>query len=121
MAQLIRISTHSDSRGELAVLGDLLPFSVRRVFFIHNVPQDVVRGGHRHRKNRQALLCANGSCEIVTGTNGDRRVFTLSRRDECLLLDPDDYHEMRNFSPDSVLMVLASEPYDPDDYLYGNP
>lgn len=117
MATLIRIDTHADSRGELVVLGEKLPFAVRRVFFIHSVPESAVRGGHSHRRNRQALLCANGSCEIVTVDGGVEKVHKLSRRDECLLLEPEDYHEMRNFSSDSVLMVLASEPYDPEDYV----
>lgn len=120
MATLIGMDTFTDLRGALVSTGDRLPFFAKRAFFIHSVPAQAVRGGHSHRKNRQALICVSGSCEVFVG-GPKERVFLLDRRDQCLLLEPGDWHEMRNFSPDAILLVLASEGFDAEDYVSERP
>jgi dTDP-4-dehydrorhamnose 3,5-epimerase-like enzyme len=120
MAELIHLPKYEDERGSLTVLDDiedLLPFKVKRIFFI-NASIDIVRGGHRHHTTRQAIICIKGKC-TVTNNDGKRiEAFYLDTPNQCLLLETYDWHQMHNFSKDSVLLVLASENFDPDDYIY---
>ena len=75
------------------------------------------RGGHRHKKTIQALVCLNGNC-IISNNNGSiKEDFVLERPDDLLIINPEDWHTMHSFSEDAILLVLASEFYDPDDYI----
>jgi oxalate decarboxylase/phosphoglucose isomerase-like protein (cupin superfamily) len=116
VASLIRVPVHADERGILSVVDGILPFPVRRVYAIRGVPRGAVRGGHRHRRNRQALLCLAGRCEVTVRNRGGEEVFALASAAEALLLEAADWHRIANFSADAILLVLASEGYDPDDY-----
>lgn len=115
MAQIFQLPTFSDERGNLTVIEKILPFEIKRVYYIYNVRGN--RGGHRHKKTIQALVCLNGSCSIVVTKGGHRTVTVLSQPNQLLLLYPDDYHTMENFSDFAILMVLSSELFDPDDYI----
>jgi dTDP-4-dehydrorhamnose 3,5-epimerase-like enzyme len=117
MANELIASTRSDNRGTLTVIDKLLPFAVKRVFYIYDC-SEIPRGGHRHKTNRQALVCVHGSC-VVEWTNGwESGEVLLEKPDHVLIIEPEDWHVMRNFSKDAVLLVLASESYDPDDYIF---
>lgn len=76
------------------------------------------RGNHRHAKTSQAIVCLRGSCTIRTSAEEDEQTFAMDRPDKCLLLEPADWHEIYDFSPDALLLVMASEYFDPDDYVY---
>lgn len=117
MAARIRIPTFSDARGALSVVDGILPFPIRRVYFIHGTSPGAVRAGHRHRRNRQAFVCVAGRCEVCVNDGAGETVHTLQSPDSGLLLDARDWHLIRNLSADAVLLVLASEPYDPADYI----
>lgn len=117
MAGLITIQTFKDSRGSLSVLEKNIPFDIKRVFYIYNV-DDSVRGGHRHHKTRQAAICIAGSCTISNNDGEKKEVFELDSPDKCLILEPLDWHQMYNFTPDAILLVLASEFFDAADYIY---
>ena len=123
MARTIELKTAIDERGHLGVIEgeDDIPFSIKRVFFIYDVPQNVERGKHRHRKNRQALVCVKGSCRIDVDSREVRETHVLDNPRKCLILDPVDWHRMSSFSADAVLVVLASEHYDRTDYIYEVP
>ncbi len=118
MAHMIDLSTHSDERGRLTVVERVLPFDIRRVFYIYGV-DDSVRGQHRHRTTVQAAVAIQGSCTIhsVDGPDRPTQVFALDAPSKCLILDPQDYHWMQDFTPDCILMVFASECFDPGDYI----
>ena len=117
MAQLVELKTFSDKRGSLTVIEKELPFKVPRLFYIYGV-DDSVRGGHRHHKTRQAAICVAGKC-IVSCNNGTvKGDFILDRPFKCLIIEPEDFHTMHHFSPDAVLVVLASELFDAADYIY---
>jgi hypothetical protein len=118
MARLIRVPRHDDDRGSLSVVDGLLPFPVRRVFYIRRVPAGAERAGHRHLRNRIGLACLSGGCEAVVdpGGGGEVRTFPLADPDEILLLEPGEWHLLRRFEAGTVLLCLASDPYDPSDY-----
>ncbi|HEY3491081.1 MAG TPA: FdtA/QdtA family cupin domain-containing protein [Candidatus Deferrimicrobiaceae bacterium] len=117
MAFLLDIPTFEDRRGSLSVLDADLPFPVRRIYYIYGTAPGVTRAGHRHKVNRQLLVCVAGRCEIRVNDGSGDRSFPLENPHTGLLLDASDWHLIRNLSPDAVLLVMASEAYDPGDYI----
>ena len=119
MAKFISIPTFVDSRGSLSVIEKILPFEIKRVFYIYNV-NDSDRGYHAHKKTIQALIMINGSCDVFVGKTKDSIKYKMDSPSKCLLLNPEDFHWMSNFSENSILLVLASEEFDKEDYIYEN-
>lgn len=117
MAYFIDIPTITDDRGSLSVLEKLLPFEIKRVYFIHGAGGSK-RGGHRHKESIQATICVHGSVEIMCDNGKEQINYLLDSPEKCLMLEPHDWHVMHNFSSDSVLLVLASNYYDKSDYIY---
>ena len=117
MAHLITLKTHSDARGNLTVMEREILFSIKRIFYIYGVDNSV-RGKHRHHKTVQAAICIKGSCKIYNNDSQKEEIFVLDSPDKCLILETNDWHKMYDFTPDAVLLVLASEPFDPNDYIY---
>ncbi|PSL44175.1 dTDP-4-dehydrorhamnose 3,5-epimerase-like enzyme [Chitinophaga niastensis] len=117
MANLISIQTFKDTRGTLTVLDHVVPFEIKRVFYIYSV-DNTDRGGHRHHETRQAAICIKGSCKITNNNSKVTEVFDLDSPEKCLLLMPEDWHVMHDFSTDAILLVLASTEFDPKDYIY---
>lgn len=118
MAHLIELMTSTDSRGSLTVIEKVLPFEIKRVFYIYGVADaSLVRGGHRHIKTIQALVCVSGKCTVFTDNGSKKDEFKLDSPHKCLILEPKDWHTMSGFSKDSVLLVMASECYDHKDYI----
>jgi hypothetical protein len=117
MARLIDLKTFTDERGNLTVVEKVLPFDIKRVFYIYGV-DDSKRGGHRHHKTIQAAVCIQGACRIYNNNNIEEQVFDLNQPSKCLILDPEDWHTMYDFSADAILMVFASELYDEKDYIF---
>ena len=117
MAKLIDLPLFEDQRGSLSVIEKILPFDIKRVFYIYNV-DDSVRGKHRHHKTIQAAVCIKGSCIISNDNNTAQEDFLLNNPSKCLILYPEDYHSMHHFTSDAILLVVASEYFDPKDYIY---
>ena len=117
MANLIQLKSFKDDRGNLTVIEKDIPFAIQRIFYIYGV-DDSVRGGHRHHKTIQAAICLHGKC-MVSSNDGDiKEDFILDHPEKCLILNPADWHTMHDFTPDAVLLVLASTAFDPDDYIF---
>jgi hypothetical protein len=117
MAYLIDLETHTDSRGNLTVIENVLPFTIERVFYIYGVDKSE-RGGHRHHKTIQAAICIQGECKIVNNDGKQTQIFHLNMPCKCVLLEPADWHKMYDFSSDAILMVLASEKFNSGDYIF---
>jgi dTDP-4-dehydrorhamnose 3,5-epimerase-like enzyme len=117
MAEIINLQTFTDKRGNLTVIEKVIPFDVKRIFYIYGVDSSI-RGGHRHKKTVQCAICLKGSCEIYFNNGVNESSFILDQPHKCLLLKPEDWHTMYNFSNDAILMVLASEFYDANDYIF---
>ncbi len=115
MAYIIELPTFSDKRGKLTVIEKVLPFEIKRVYYIYETKDK--RGGHRHKKNTQALICLNGSCEIYINDGFKKETVKLDKPSKCLILEPKDWHTMDNFTDGAILLVLASEYYDINDYI----
>jgi dTDP-4-dehydrorhamnose 3,5-epimerase-like enzyme len=119
MTKIIELKSFSDSRGSLTVIEKILPFSIKRVYYIYNLNQSK-RGFHKHKKTQQALICISGSCSIFIDNKSTVKEFILDFPNKCLILEPSDFHWMDNFSKNCVLLVLASEEFDKNDYIYEN-
>ena len=119
MAHLIDLKTFTDNRGHLTVIENVLPFQIKRVFYIYGV-DDSIRGGHRHHKTVQAAICIKGRCRIFNNDGHNERVYYLNSPSKCLILEPKDWHKMYDFSKNAILMVLASENFDGKDYIFND-
>ncbi len=118
MASIITLKSIENQDGFLSVFEHLMPGHIERAYFIYNVPGESIRGGHCHKQTWQGLICLNGSCDIyVQEDEFHEQIITLDSPHKCLLLKPSDWHQMYNFSPGSILLVLANRNYDPDDYI----
>ena len=117
MAHLIDLKTHTDNRGNLTVVEKVLPFDIKRVFYIYGV-DDSKRGGHRHHKTVQAAVCIQGACKIYNNNSSEEHVYELNSPSKCLIIEPEDWHTMYDFTPDAILMVFASEYFDKNDYIF---
>ena len=117
MLNLIEFPTFYDERGYLTVIEKQIPFQVKRIFYIYNV-DDSKRGFHKHKKTRQFAICLNGSCDIVFKLKKEEITYKLDSPTKGLLIEPEDFHWMENFSKGSILLVLASEYFDKNDYIY---
>lgn len=122
MPALVHLTTIAEPRGHLTVIEKGIPFPVKRVFYTYNVPEGAVRGGHRHKKNRTALMVPAGTCDVSGITPGKTPwTYRLDDPSVCLVLEPEDWHQMTFVAPGTILLCLASEEYDPEDYIYDAP
>ena len=117
MARLIDLKTFTDIRGNLTVIEKVIPFDIKRIFYIYGVDNST-RGGHRHKKTIQAAVCLQGSCRIFSDNIIEQKDFFLNAPSKCLILNPEDWHYMDKFTSDCILMVFASEYYSNEDYIY---
>lgn len=110
---------HGDSRGELVALeeGTEVPFPIRRVYYMYDTGERVRRGYHAHKNLKQILIAVHGECKILLDNGREKESVLLDKPYEGLYISNDIWREMYDFSPDAVLMVLASELYDESDYI----
>lgn len=110
---------HGDDRGQLVALEEFkdIPFRIKRVYYVYDTDAEAVRGHHAHKKLEQILICIHGSCKIRVDNGKEKKIIPLEKPYEGLYLSSDMWREMYDFSPDAVLMVLASELYDESDYI----
>jgi len=117
MAYILDLKTFTDKRGNLTVIEKTIPFDIKRIFYIYGVDSSV-RGGHRHKTTIQAAICMKGSCRIYNYDGKEENYFILDQPRKFLILQTQDWHTMDQFSPDAILMVLASEYFDQEDYIF---
>ncbi|MCS1394253.1 FdtA/QdtA family cupin domain-containing protein [Lysinibacillus boronitolerans] len=119
VSEIIEIGILGDERGNLSVIESFIhiPFDIKRVFYIYSTKENVHRGFHAHYKTRQALISVSGSCKVFLDNTIRTDEVLLDAPNKVLILEPNDWHEMYDFSEDCVLLVLASELYDSKDYI----
>jgi len=116
---LHRLKVAKDMRGSLSV-GEFahdLPFTPQRYFFVFDVPSAEIRGAHAHRKCHQFLVCARGQVSVVADDGNVREEYLLDGCDMGIYLPPMVWGIQYRYSPDALLCVFASDPYDPNDYI----
>ena len=110
---------HSDRKGNLTVVenGKTLPFDVKRVYYLYDVPGGENRGSHAHRDLSQLIIAAPGSFRVTLDDGTCKRSFFLNRPYQGLYVKPGIWRDLEDFSSGAVCMVLASEEYDSNDYI----
>lgn len=110
---------HSDNYGKLIALEENkeVPFEIKRVYYIYDVEDDVRRGFHSHKNLEQILICVHGNVKILLKTPTEEKVILLDDPSKGLYIGPNIWREMYDFNDGAVLMVLASDYYDKNDYI----
>lgn len=110
---------HGDERGQLVAVeeGKDIPFVVKRVYYIYDTLAGVRRGFHAHKNLEQILICVHGSCKVLLDDGTQKETVTLDKPYEGLYIANNIWREMYDFSPDAVLLVLASSLYEEADYI----
>lgn len=116
---MIDIPVIREPRGNLAVVEQLreIPFEIARSYWLFDVPAGSHRGGHAHRRLQQLIIALSGSFDVVLDDGKERRVISLNRPDRGLYLPKGIWRELENFSAGAVCLVLASEPFDEEEYI----
>ena len=110
---------HSDRKGNLSVVqnGSTVPFDVKRVYYLYDVPGGESRGSHAHKQLNQLIVAASGSFRVTLDDGNVKRSFTLNRPYQGLYVKPGIWRDLDDFSSGAVCVVLASEVYDKEDYI----
>ena len=110
---------HGDERGQLVALEEFkdIPFEIKRVYYMYDTGEGIHRGFHAHKTLKQILICIHGSCKVLLDNGQEKKMVSLEKPYEGLYISHNMWREMYDFSPDAVLMVLASEYYDESDYI----
>ena len=116
--RIIDIRKYSDTRGALSVVeGGLdIPFEIKRIYYLYMVPE-AARGAHAHKELQQFMIATSGSVHVTLDDGCEKRTFVLDKPWKGLLVVPGLWRTLDNFSGGAVVMVLASEKYDTEDYI----
>lgn len=117
--QPVSLKRHKDIRGSLLPIEfHQLPFTPKRIFTVAGMTAGTVRGGHSHRWGQQLLICLRGQIDLLLRHDGRETNLSLMPDEQGLLIGSGVWHSQTYVAEDSVLLVLASEPYNPESYVY---
>jgi hypothetical protein len=119
LCSIVDLSKVHTIAGNITVVenGDNIPFEVKRVYYLYDVPAGEERGGHAHYELEQYIVAASGSFDVTLDDGLNKKKFTLNRPNVALHVVPGLWREINNFSSGSITMVLASEVYKEKDYI----
>ncbi len=117
--KIINLPKIEDPRGNLTFFESFnqVPFNIRRIYYLYDVPGGASRGAHAHKELEQVIIAAAGSFDVVLDDGKDKKTFTLNRAYEGLYMRGQIWRELLNFSSGSICLVAASLPYTEDDYI----
>ncbi|WP_298116824.1 FdtA/QdtA family cupin domain-containing protein [Flavobacterium sp.] len=116
--EIIDIPKIENPFGSIAIIEkDVIPFEIKRVYYLYDVPSFAQRGGHAHKNLNQILIALSGSFDVVLKDGFDTQIITLNKPNKGLLIKTNIWRELENFSSGSVCLVLASEVFDENDYI----
>lgn len=118
--KLIELPKVNDPRGNLTFAEEqqLVPFGIKRAYWVYDVPAGESRGGHAHKRLKQMVIAVNGSFTVTLDNGYERRAVLLNHPWQGLVIDTNTWRTLDDFSSGAVCLVLASEHYDEDDYIY---
>jgi hypothetical protein len=116
--EIINIPKIENVLGNIAVIeNEVIPFEIKRVYYLFDIPSSSKRGGHSHKKLQQVLIAISGSFDVVLKDGITEKTITLNKPDKGLLIKNDTWRELENFSSGAVCLVLASATFDEEDYI----
>lgn len=117
-SELLNIPKIENSLGNIAVIeNNAIPFAIKRVYYLYDIPSSAKRGGHAHKKLQQVLIAISGSFDVVLKDGTTETTIALNKPDKGLLIKSNTWRELENFSSGAVCLVLASEEFSEDDYI----
>ena len=118
--KIIELPKIVDVRGNLSIIEQFkqIPFDIKRVHWIYDVPGGIERGGHAFKENEEFIVALSGSFDVEVDDGEDKRTFQLSRSYYGLFIPKGICRAMNNFSTNSLALVLSSTDYDENDYMY---
>lgn len=115
---IIEIPKVHDERGSLAVVEkDVLPFKIKRIYYLYDVPSDSFRGGHAHKEQQSVIIALSGSFEVVIDNGLSKKRILLNKPNQGLFIPTEMWREIENFSSGSVCLVLASTEFNESEYI----
>ena len=117
-AEIIDLPKIGDYRGSIAVVEkDTVPFPIKRVYYLFDIPSSARRGGHAHKEVSELLIPISGSFDVLLRDGKEQKIFTLNKPDRGLIIRNNVWRELENFSAGAVCLVIASEIFEEDDYI----
>lgn len=119
LGKLLELPTCTDERGELSFAEGLrqLPFSIERIYWVYNVPEEAQRGGHAHLNCEVVLVAMNGTFSVTLDNGREQHCIVLDTPNKGLYIPKGVWRTLTNFSAGAVCMAMASQPYDENDYV----
>lgn len=118
--RIIELPKITDQRGNLSFVeeGRHIPFTIRRNYWIYDVPGGEIRGGHAYKENREFIIALSGSFDVLLDDGRESRTYSLNRSYYGLYVPEGIWRQMMNFSTNSLALVMASTPFNRADYVY---
>jgi uncharacterized RmlC-like cupin family protein len=116
--EIIDIPKIENSLGNIAVIeNEVIPFEIKRVYYLFDIPSSAKRGGHSHKNLQQVLIAISGSFDVVLNDGIEQKTITLNKPTKGLLIKSNIWRELENFSSGAVCLVIASAIFDESDYI----
>lgn len=116
--KVIDLPRIEDRRGNLSVIeGDIIPFDIKRVYYLYDVPGGAERGGHSHKALYQFLIALSGSFDVILHDGTEEKLYSMNNASKGLLIVPGIWRELKNFSSGAVCLVVASDVFKEEDYI----
>ena len=117
-SKILNLPKIEDRRGNLSVIEkNNIPFSIKRVYYLYDVPSGAERGGHAHKEQEEFIVSVSGSFDVVLNNGEEERVFSLNNPNQGLYVAQKTWRELRNFSSGAVCLVVSSGEFIEDDYI----
>ena len=116
--KILSIPKIEDPRGNLSVIeNDVIPFDIKRVYYLYDVPSGAERGGHSHKEQQEFLVALSGSFDVILNDGKVEKTVSLNKPFEGLLITNGIWRELKNFSSGAVCLVVASDVFEESDYI----
>lgn len=116
--KIVSIPKIHDPRGNLSVIeNNVIPYEIKRVYYLYDVPSGAERGGHSHKEQQEILIALSGSFDVILNDGTQEKTITLNKPFEGLLIVNGIWRELKNFSSGAVCLVIASDVFEEQDYI----
>ena len=116
--KILSVPKIEDPRGNLSVIeNNVIPFEMKRVYYLYDVPSGAERGGHSHKEQQEFLVALSGSFDVILHDGQHEKLVTLNKPFEGLLISNGIWRELKNFSSGAVCLVIASAVFEEEDYI----